>query len=103
MLTKYGININSQNIQANLYRIGNQIFKLLPMREEGKNWIKPLETLIVEIVGWCSLFPDQKDLLALCAKLEGLRACGEDSEFRFYRRTIFEACGIVDKLKNELE
>ena len=26
-------------------------------------------------------FTDQKDLLALCAKLEGLRACGEDSEY----------------------
>jgi len=103
MITKYGIDINNKNIQANFNRIGNQIFKLLPMREEGKNWIKPLETLTVEVIGWCSLLPDQKDLLALCAKLEGLKACGEDSDFKFYRRVIFEACSLVDKIKNELE
>jgi hypothetical protein len=51
MITKYGIDINNKNIQANFNRIGNQIFKLLPMREEGKNWTKPLETLTVEVIG----------------------------------------------------
>lgn len=103
MKTKYDTDINNKSVLDNLYRIGNQIFKLLPMKEEQQNWLKPLETLIIEILGMSSLFPDQKDLLSLVCKLEGLKECGENVEFRLYRRTIFEACGLVDKIKQQCQ
>ena len=98
MRTITGIEFNNEVICNNLYRIGNQIFKLLPTREEGKDWIKPLETLIVELTGMSSLFPDQKDLLTLVCKLEGMRQ-DPDIKFSLYRRTIFECCSLVDGLK----
>lgn len=100
MLTIYEVEVNDSSIQENLYRIGNQIFKLLPMREENKDWKKPLETLIIELLGMSKLFPDQKNLLSLVCKLEGLKD-SDNIDFFLYRRTIFECCGLVDQVKKD--
>lgn len=102
MLVVYDIDIDNAAIQENLKRICNQIFKLLPMREEGQDYIKPIETLIVELLGMAHLLPNVKDLFSLVCKLEGLKDGGEDIEFFLYRRTIFECCGIVDQIKRTL-
>ena len=101
MVTRYGANIDAQVVKSNLYRIRNQIFKLLPMREEEQNWLKPLETLSIELAGMSGLFPDQKDLFTLSCKLEGLR--NTHTEFELYRRTIFECCSLVNKLENQCQ
>ena len=37
-----GVIINKESIDFNLKRIINQVYKLLPMREEGRDWEKPL-------------------------------------------------------------
>jgi hypothetical protein len=50
-----GISISKSAIDSNLKRIINQVYKLLPLREEGKNWKKPLETLIEELAGMADL------------------------------------------------
>ena len=55
MVLTFGISINKSTIDNNLKRIINQVYKLLPLREEGKNWEKPLETLIEELAGLASL------------------------------------------------
>lgn len=101
MITSYNTEIDNEAIVNNLHRIGNQIFKLLPMREEGQDWKKPLETLTVELLGMSSLFAEQEDLLALTSKLEGLKCDGAE-DFSLYRRTIFETCCIVNKLQEQL-
>ncbi len=100
MITNYGVEFDNSIIDSNLRRIGGQIFKLLPFREEGKDWRKPLDTLIVELLGMASLFSDRRDLLTLVAKLEGLKESSPD--FPLYRRTIFECCGLVNKLQEGL-
>lgn len=100
-MTSYDININEDAIRNNLTRIGNQIFKLLPMREEHLDWVKPLQTLLLEILGMSKLFSDQKDLLTLISKLEALKEYSDESEenFMIFRRTIFECCNLIDKIK----
>lgn len=103
MINCYHIDLDANALQKNLDRICNQIFKLLPMREEGQNWEKPIETLIIELLGMSSLFPDQKDFIALVCKLEGLKKGGDEIEFLLYRRTIFECCGLVDQIKKECQ
>ena len=55
MHTVYNIEVDCEAVKDNLYRLGNQIFKLLPMREEDKDWRKPLETLIIELLGMGNL------------------------------------------------
>ena len=55
MVLKYNLNISSDTIQKNLKRIVNQIYKLLPLREEEEDWEKPLSTLMEELAGMNNL------------------------------------------------
>jgi hypothetical protein len=45
-MTKYNVEINNVIINKSLHRLVNQTYKLLPMREEGSNWEKPLKTIM---------------------------------------------------------
>lgn len=98
MMCVYETDIDKEAVVENLIRIRNQIYKLLPMNEEGEEWIKPLETLIIELLGLAYLFQDQKGLLTLVSKLEGIRQTGEEIDFMLFRRTIFDACGLVGQV-----
>lgn len=96
------IEIDNDIIISNLNRIQSQIFKLLPMREEGLDWQKPLETLTIELLGMKKLFPQLEVLLTLTCKLLGLLEKDKEEDFYLYRRTIFECCGLINKLKEQL-
>ena len=56
MFLKYGMDIEIEAIKINLNRLTNQIYKLLPIREEGGDWVRPLETIIEELTGMDRLF-----------------------------------------------
>jgi hypothetical protein len=58
------IQISNDAVLSNLNRITNQIYKLLPNREENIDWQKPLQTLIIELTGMSSFLPDQKELFS---------------------------------------
>ena len=51
MILKYDIDVQDMAVYSNLSRLTNQIYKLLPCREEGSDWEKPLATLMEEISG----------------------------------------------------
>ena len=72
MILKYGAEIDKSAIDKNLNRITNQIYKLLPSREEKSDWQKPLATIIEELAGM---------------------------DFFLYRRTIFECLGLINNIK----
>ena len=95
-----GIAIEEEAIAKNLKRIINQIYKLLPLREEGKDWKKPLETLMEEIAGMAKLIDGQDELffLILC-KMKGLFSLTNDSEMPLYRRIILELLSLLNQLK----
>ena len=99
MLLKYDMNIDKEAIRVNLGRLTNQIYKLLPLREEGGNWQKPLSTIMEELAGMDRLFLDQQsNLYKLSCKLEGLFSLAESDDFMTYRGIIFECLGIVGDL-----
>lgn len=99
MKMKYDIDIDSETIKVNLKRITNQIYKLLPMREEGIEWRKPLSTLIEELAGMNRLFVGQFEVLfSLLCKLEGLFVLTEKEDFQLFRRTIFECLTLMGTL-----
>ena len=99
MEIKYNADINSNSIRSNLKRITNQIYKLLPNREEGSEWMAPLKTIMEELTGMDRLLIDQHEILfPLLCKLEGLFTLTEENDFFEYRRTIFEALGLVSSL-----
>lgn len=99
MITSYGTEFSDEVVNGNLKRIGGQIFRLLPAREEGLDWQKPLETLLVELLGMANLFSDRRDMLTLVAKLEGVHDA--DTDFQLFRRTIFECCNLINRLQQE--
>ncbi len=55
--------INTEDICTNLTRIVGQIFRLLPTREEGVDWIKPLDTIILELTGMAAFFQTKPNSL----------------------------------------
>jgi hypothetical protein len=100
MILKYGAEIDKSAIDKNLNRITNQIYKLLPSREEKTDWQKPLTTIIEELAGMDRLLFDQHEVLfPLLCKLEGLFLLSEDKDFFLYRRTIFECLGLINNIK----
>ena len=98
MQLKYDANIDNSAIVANLKRLTNQIYKLLPNWEEGIDWGKPLTTIIEELSGMDRLFLEKHPTLySLLCKLEGLFTLSEN-DFFIFRKTIFEALGLVSEL-----
>lgn len=99
MILKYDVQIENKYIIKDIERITNQIFKLLPSREEGGDWISPLENLIVELCGMNRLFNDQLSLFSLLCKMEGLLTLTKEEDFFLFRKNIFECLGLISELK----
>lgn len=93
---KYNLNIDNIDIELYLINLKNKIYKLLPLREEGKEWNKYLNTILIELSGFNELFLNKVELIALISKLEGLYKL---EDFLLYRRTIFECLNIVEDLR----
>lgn len=102
MTIKYGIDIQNEAIIENIDRITNQIFKLLPNREEGKDWETPLKNLITEVGGMNSLFKDHTILFSLLCKMEALLNLTEEDDFFQFRKLIFECLGCLNSVKREV-
>ena len=104
MMLKYNIYIDNNVIVDRLQNLINQIYKLLPMREEGAEWEKPLDTILQQLAGMQRLmeggFPEI--FFPLLNKLQGLYSLIAEEEFLCYRRTIFECLGLMNDLKEKL-
>jgi hypothetical protein len=55
-LTKYEFDFRKEDIDVNVRRLTNQMWKLIPMREHDEDWIKQLDTVILEIAGMNEIF-----------------------------------------------
>lgn len=98
MITKYGFDITSEIIRQDKKRLINQLWKLIPMRENQEDWQRQLSAVIIELTGLNKIFAEKLSFLILLSKLEGL----EDVEkFEDYRKTIFETITLLDGLINE--
>ena len=104
MRIKYNAEIEADAICNSIKRLTNQIYKLLPNREEKLDWQKPLANIIEELAGMDSLLVGQhKILFPLLCKLEGLFALTEEDDFLLFRRTVFECLGFMGALKKSCQ
>lgn len=103
MLFKYDLEFDKEPIIKNIDRITNQIFKLLPNREEGNDWQSPLQNLIYEIIGMKSLWIDQEDLFLVLCKLETLLTLTGENDFIAFRKLIFESLSLLKRIKEKLQ
>ena len=99
MVLKYNIEIDKKVLLEDLERITNQIFKLLPVREEGGDWESPLRNLLIELAGLDSLLLENVDFFSLICKMEALLLLTEKEDFFAFRRTIFECLNILSEVK----
>ena len=97
-MTKYNFNIYNNLINTNINRLTNQIWKLIPMRENEEDWLSQLNTVIIELTGLGQIFNDSQYLILL-SKLEGLKNI--EIEFPIYRKTVFEAITLLRGLHIE--
>ena len=102
MLIKYDIDIDKDAVIGNIDRITNQIFKLLPSREEGGEWVIPLQNLILEMGGMSRLL-NHSLLFSLLSKMEAMLTLDKEEDFLSFRKMIFECLGILNSLKEELQ
>lgn len=104
MKINYNVEIDNEAIAANLKKLTNQTYKLLPNREENVDWEMPLQTIIEEFAGMVRLVPIkyQEIIFAILCKLEGLHNYNEEKDFFAYRRTIFECLNLIQSLKDSI-
>ena len=96
METKYDFSFSEEEINKEIIRLTNQMWKLIPMRENNEAWDKQLETVIIDIAGKDEIFLHNSQFLQLLSKLEGLRIV--DVEFPIYRKTIFECINLINEV-----
>jgi hypothetical protein len=56
LITKYIFDFQIEDVEKNIRRLTNQLWKLIPMREHEEDWPKQLETVILEIAGLNEIF-----------------------------------------------
>lgn len=104
MILKYGINIDHKIVINRMQNLLNQIYKLLPSRQQGIDWQRPLDTIIQEIAGMYRLMNGKYSQVyfPLLNKLEGLYSLTNEDDFSCYRRIIFECLSLMNTLQKKI-
>ena len=76
-------------------RLTNQLWKLIPMKENEEDWQKQLDTVVLEITGMNKILIFTPNLLSLLSKLEGLKEV--EISFQLYRKTVFESISLLQE------
>lgn len=93
MVDKYSLGFSQEIISRNIIRLTNQIWKLIPMRENEEDWEKQLNTVIIEIAGLGEIFSLEPQFLQILSKLEGLQKV--ECDFTLFRKTVFEIINLL--------
>jgi len=101
MKTKYeDLNFNILTIHRDIKRLTNQLWKLIPMRENNENWKTQLTMVLIEMKGLQELFENRLNFLIIISQLEGL--LNIECDFINYRRSIFNSIHLLNEvLPNE--
>ena len=101
MTDKYGIDFSPEARERDTKRLVNQLWKLIPMRENNEDWSNHLLVLMEEIAGLADLYRDKPEGLILVSKLEGLNS-EVAADFMLYRKTVFRCIELLSQvLKDE--
>lgn len=92
--TTYSSSIEKDTLIDDLMRLTNQIWKLIPMRENNELWVEHLNTVIAEISGLYEIL--DLDSLILLSKLEGLKY--NNIDFMTYRSSVFKCINILNRV-----
>ena len=96
-MDKYGINFDREVKNQDAKRLINQLWKLIPMKENNEDWNTHLSIVIEEISGLVEIYKDRVEGLILLSKLEGLTS-KECDDFMIYRKTIFRCIDLLSQV-----
>lgn len=96
-MDKYGINFSDEAKDIDKKRLINQLWKLIPMKENDEDWQMHLAVIIEEITGLVKLYNNKAEGLILLSKLEGLTSV-ECNDFVIYRKTIFRCIDLLSQV-----
>ena len=99
MVNKYNDIVPNEILHSDFLRLMNQLWKLIPMRENGENWERQLSLVTIEIAGLGTLFRESLDFTILLSKLEGLLIEKENIDFLDYRKTVFDSINLLKGLE----
>lgn len=94
---KYNYDFTEDAKRQDLRRLINQIWKLIPMRENDEDWINHLKNVLEEISGLVEIYRDKTEGLVLLSKLEGLTSQVCD-DFMIYRSAVFASIDLLSRL-----
>ena len=83
METKYNFSFTPDTFNADMRRLINQVWKLIPMKENEEDWQLHLNIILEEIAGLHELFASQINY------------------FMLYRKTVFRCIDLLGKLTHE--
>lgn len=96
MVFKYGA-LPSSQFYKEKERLCGAIFKLLPYKQEGYEF---LDNYFVTIMQWVcglnGLIGYKPELITLMCILESARY---EDDFKKYRKAILDACALIDKIE----
>jgi hypothetical protein len=95
--TNYGFQVSVETFYSDINRLTNQLWKLIPMRENSENWLGQLDTVIIELTGLNQILSTHHNFIILLSKLEGLKVV--ETEFNTYRKTVFEAISLLREMR----
>ena len=85
-------------LTSDINRLTNQLWKLIPMRENKEDWLSHLNCLIVELAGLNELCSNTDEkFLILLSKLKGLQI--EVTTFPVYRKPVFECISLLREMR----
>jgi len=94
--TKYGGLLEWEIYRSQLVK---NIFKILPLMEEKKDWKKFLAGLLSELAGLDDLSVNA-DFTTVCAKLNGLFFLDKESiKDGMFKKVVFDTIDVVKKIK----
>lgn len=102
-MTKYNFNFDKEILETDKKRLINQLWKLIPMKENDENWEEHLKILIEEICGLNEIYCHKLEYLVLLSKLEGLFFFQTKEDFMLYRKTVFRCIDLLSKAMTENE
>lgn len=96
-MDKYGIGFSEEVKAIDTKRLINQLWKLIPMKENNEDWISHLAIVTEEISGLVEIYKNKVEGLILLSKLEGLTS-KECDDFMLYRKTVFRCIDLLSQV-----
>ena len=96
-MDKYDIDFDLEVRKQDTKRLINQLWKLIPMKENNEDWNSHLSIVIEEISGLVKIYKNKVEGLILLSKLEGLTS-KECDDFMLYRKTVFRCIDLLSQV-----